>query len=88
MTAGLAQAEKCPVCQARFRGVKVCSRCGADLSRLMRLSAEAWQWREWARQKIVAGEFAHGLHWAARAQGLRRTPKGEVLVRLAEWLGK
>jgi hypothetical protein len=54
----------------------------------MRLSAEAWQWREWARQKIVAGEFAHGLHWAARAQGLRRTPKGEVLVRLAEWLGK
>jgi len=28
---------RCPVCQARFRRARVCSRCGADLEPLMRL---------------------------------------------------
>ena len=27
---------RCPVCQARFRGGRICSRCGADLEPLMR----------------------------------------------------
>ena len=45
----LAEANRCPVCRARFRGVAVCSRCGADLARLMLLAAEAWRLREAAR---------------------------------------
>ncbi len=35
----------CPVCRSPFRGVRLCPRCGADLSRLMWLMIRAWQAR-------------------------------------------
>ena len=82
----LAAANRCPVCQARFRGVPVCSRCGADLSRLMLIAAEAWRLREAARGAIVAGEFGRAFELAGRAQEAQSTPAGEALVRLGAWL--
>ena len=85
-TNGLAQAQRCPVCQARFRGAAVCSRCGADLARLMRIAAEAWRLREAARRAMLAGEFGQAFDLAGRAQGTQATRGGETLLRLGEWL--
>ena len=77
---------KCPVCQARFRGASICSRCGADLGRLMRLAAEAWRLRAAARTALAAGEFGACLKLAAQAQEVQSTRAGEALRRIGEWL--
>ena len=78
---------RCPVCQARFRGAAICSRCGADLGRLMQLSAEAWRLREAARTALAAGEFGLCLERAMQAQEVQSTPTGEALRKISEWLG-
>lgn len=64
---------QCPVCQARFRGACICSRCGADLEPLMLLSVQAWQLREAARQALLAGEVGRALALAGEAEALQRT---------------
>jgi predicted amidophosphoribosyltransferase len=79
-------ANPCPVCQARFRGARICSRCGANLEPLMRLSARAWQWRQSARQAIETGEYERAHELATRAQGVQRTSSGEALQLLSRWL--
>jgi len=83
---GLTEANRCPVCQARFRGAAVCSRCGADLARLMLIAAEAWRLREAARGAIAAGEFGLACELAGNAQGMQATPAGEALLRLGALL--
>ncbi|MEX2261604.1 MAG: hypothetical protein WD696_06615 [Bryobacteraceae bacterium] len=73
----------CPVCQARFRGARECTRCGAPLAPLMALSARAWHLRQAARQAIALGEFERARRLAARAQELHYTPNGRSLGRLS-----
>ena len=75
---------RCPVCQARFRGVMICSRCGADLQPLMVLALEAWRAREGAREAIAAGDFAMARQLSARAQQLCFTERGQRLRLLSE----
>ena len=77
---------RCPVCQARFRSVQVCSRCGADLEPLMRLAAKAWRLRQDARQALDAGECQRAFELASQAQQVHRTPGGESLRLLTAWL--
>jgi predicted amidophosphoribosyltransferase len=77
---------QCPVCQARFRGVSICSRCGADLSQVMFLAAQAWRLRESARTAMAAGDFARGLELAAKAQEAQGTRAGEALLKIGKWL--
>ncbi len=77
---------RCPVCQARFRGARICSRCDADLGRLMHLSAEAWRLRELAREAAGSGDFNRGRELAAEAQQTQATPAGDSLRRLCAWL--
>jgi len=77
---------RCPVCQARFRGARLCSRCGADLEPLMRLSGNAWQLRQAARQALDAGDMERALALAIDAQGLQSTGSGEALRLLCAWL--
>jgi len=78
---------QCPVCQARFRGARLCSRCGADLGPLMSLAVLAWQRRQAARQAFQASDFGRAADLAAEAQQLHSTPDGERLRLLAAWLG-
>ena len=80
------EANSCPVCRARFRGATSCSRCGADLTRLMHLSAEAWRLREAARVSMATGDFGRGFELAAQANGAQRTEAGEDLLHLCQWL--
>jgi hypothetical protein len=82
----LSEANRCPVCQARFRGVPVCSRCGADLSRLMQIAAEAWRLRQAARGALAAGEFGRAFELAGWGQEAQSTPAGKALLRLGAWL--
>jgi predicted amidophosphoribosyltransferase len=77
---------RCPVCQARFRGARICSRCGADLEPLMLLTVKAWQLREAARQALGAGEVERALGLAIEAQGVQGTGNGEALRLLGAWL--
>jgi hypothetical protein len=77
---------RCPVCQARFRGARICSRCGADLGPLMLLSVQAWQLRQAARQALDAGDVQRALALAGEAQGIQGTGSGEALRLLGAWL--
>ena len=78
----------CPVCRARFRGARICSRCGADLGPVMRLSVAAWRLREAARDSLAAGDFASAYRLAARAQRLQVTGEGRALCLLSAWLAE
>jgi predicted amidophosphoribosyltransferase len=79
-------ANQCPVCRARFRGSRFCSRCGADLSPLMLLAAEAWQLRAAARSSLQVGEFERARQLASEAQNLQFTSAGESLKLVSAWL--
>ena len=77
---------RCPVCQARFRAVRICSRCGADLEPLMLLAVKAWQLRQAARQELGAGNVERALGLAIEAQGTQETGSGASLRLLSTWL--
>jgi hypothetical protein len=77
---------RCPVCQARFRGARTCSRCGADLEPLMLLAVKAWQLRQATRQALDAGDVERALGLAIEAQGIQGTESGEALRLLGAWL--
>ncbi len=77
---------QCPVCEARFRGARICSRCGAGLEPLMLLTVKAWQLRQAARQALNAGDVERALGLAIEAQGIQSTESGEALRLLGAWL--
>ena len=64
---------KCPVCFARFRGHATCSRCGTDLSSLMRIAANAWAARQRCREAMRAGDLNAALRWSAVGRQLHDT---------------
>jgi predicted amidophosphoribosyltransferase len=83
---GTARSRHCPVCRARFRGTRVCSRCGADLEPLMRIAARAWRLREAARDALAAGDAHAARECLSEAEHLDHTPHGARLRLLADWL--
>ena len=76
----------CPVCQARFRGTRVCSRCGVDLHPLMILAVNAWRLRQAARHALDHGDYERAIVLASEAQHAHRTPRGQSLHLLSVWL--
>ena len=70
----------CPVCRASFRGRSICSRCGADLARLMAVAARAFVLRQRARCALRAGQVGTAHDLAGQAQVLHRTCQGERLL--------
>jgi len=79
---------RCPVCQARFRGTRRCSRCGADLEPLMRLALRAWRLRESARQAFAAGNLQETLVRVEQAQHIHAADSGQALRLLIAWLSQ
>lgn len=67
---------RCPVCQARFRGSRICSRCGADLEPLMVLTVKAWQLRQAARQALDAGDAGRALSSQFRRRAFKAPRAG------------
>jgi hypothetical protein len=76
----------CPVCHARFRGARVCSRCGADLAPLTELVVKAWQLRREARLALDGRDYERAFSLSSEAQGVHRTRSGESLRLLSGWL--
>jgi len=76
----------CPVCKAKFRGTRKCSRCGADLSAIMRLCTIAKQNRENCRTAILSNDFEKAYDLAQKAQGMHNTNPGKKLLILSSWL--
>ena len=74
----------CPVCRARFRGSRECSRCGADLTMVMTLAASAWRARQAARRALAADEFARMRDLASHAQQICYTEAGKNLTTYAD----
>lgn len=79
-------AGRCPVCQARFRGTIICSRCGGNLKPLMMLAATAWRLRQEARKAIFTGDFPKAQLLANQAQSLQASLLGRRLQLLSGWL--
>jgi hypothetical protein len=69
----------CPVCRARFRGARECSRCGADLTIIMTLAAAAWRMRKAARQALIEGDTDRARTLASQSEAICRTPAGRSL---------
>ena len=78
---------RCPVCRARFRGTRECSRCGADLKPLMVLACLAGRSRRQAWQALSAGRPQQALEHAETAQRQCASAAGASLCRLLAWLG-
>jgi hypothetical protein len=77
---------RCPVCRAKFRGTRQCSRCGADLTGIMVLSARAQRCRANARKSLYALNFEKANELAAAAQKEQATETGRKLLLLTSWL--
>ncbi|MBW2050100.1 MAG: hypothetical protein JRJ09_16450 [Deltaproteobacteria bacterium] len=77
---------RCPVCRAKFRATRECSRCGADLSSIMRIAAEAWICRKNAVRAVRALAFDKAKELAERSQTLQQTERGRRLLLLTSWL--
>ena len=77
---------RCPVCRAKFRGTRQCSRCGADLAGIMILSVRAQDYREHARKSLYALNFEKAYELAAAAQKEHATETGRKLLLLTSWL--
>ena len=86
MSAASKSSGRCPVCGAGFRGTPACSRCGADLTALMRLAAGASRLRLAAIAEVAAGNLSRAAELAGRAGRMHATAGGKRLRRLVAWL--
>ena len=77
---------QCPVCKARFRAQRQCSRCGADLSRLMLVVARAYQLRCQAGQALREARYRTAYELGAEAQNLHHTALGQKMMLVARVL--
>ena len=77
---------RCPVCRAKFRGTRECSRCGADLAGIMVLSTRAQLNRANARKSLYALKFEKAHKLAAAAQKEHATETGRKILLLTSWL--
>jgi len=76
----------CPVCRARFRGSRECSRCGADLTTIMTLAATAWRMRKAARQALFDGDLPNAGVLANAAESICQSASGKRLAHLSSCL--
>jgi len=77
---------QCPVCRARFRGQRQCSRCGADLSRLMLVLGRAYALRRQAKRALLKGRYGAACELAEKAQSLHHTVLGQKMLVVARTL--
>jgi hypothetical protein len=66
--------ECCPVCRARFKDEAVCYRCGADLSALLAIEAEAAALEREAVALLATGRWIEARRAAERALALQDSP--------------
>ncbi|HET6251214.1 MAG TPA: hypothetical protein VFE47_26260 [Tepidisphaeraceae bacterium] len=62
---------KCPVCGAKVRGERTCSRCTSDLTPMLRIAARAFAARQRSRAALLAGDLPEAMHWSVVARRLQ-----------------
>ncbi|MBE2293569.1 MAG: hypothetical protein IAF00_01420 [Phycisphaerales bacterium] len=77
--------ERCPACRARFKEEPVCYRCGADLSMLLAIEAEATSLERQAVALLGVGAWVEAHHVAERALVLQFSPLAAAIRDLAHW---
>jgi|SoiMethySBSTD1v2_1073268.scaffolds.fasta_scaffold861200_2 predicted amidophosphoribosyltransferase len=74
---------RCPVCGAGFRGSSTCSRCGSDLTQLMRVHVTAWRLRVAGWRALAAGDAAAARRHAEHSLELHASASARRLEALA-----
>ncbi|MCI5138859.1 MAG: hypothetical protein D3922_10690 [Candidatus Electrothrix sp. AR1] len=71
--------ERCPVCQAWFKGMPVCRRCKSDLTDLIALEKQAEFIMVEAMQHLKSGNISRARQLCAHSETLQRTEFGSTL---------
>lgn len=79
---------RCPACNARLRGALECSRCGADLSSLLALAAEAFELQLACWRALERGEASLAVAYARAAQETRTCESFAATALLCELLAE
>ncbi len=74
---------RCPACRCPVRTKPQCTRCGADLTRLLLIQIAAWRARNRARQAILSGSWREAQIQASESLTLHATPDGRRLLAIA-----
>ena len=80
--------EKCPTCNAKYKGKKLCHRCKTDLSILIDIEKKAGDHLEKARLAFMSKDYANMFFHARRSFSLQRTPESQRLLASASLLVK
>ena len=75
--------ERCPTCNAPYKGKARCHRCGTDLERLIAIRDQAEHHRQEALAAYTAGDVDQMYYHAKRACALYRTRSSETLLSCA-----
>lgn len=71
--------QRCPACDARLKDLSQCSRCGADLSRIMRCERLAEAWLSVSLQALQANRADVAVPAICRSLSFRQMPAAKLL---------
>lgn len=78
--------ERCPNCQARYKGVAQCQRCDMDLSRLLDIEARARALVIGAIGQLAEDDLKGAERSLAKAVRLYRTPGEQRILGFVRFL--
>lgn len=70
--------DRCPLCRGRLKST-ICGRCGADLSLVLHIEAQAKALSHYAVQNLLDGNYEQAAHLACQAKALHATPFQQAL---------
>lgn len=78
--------EKCPTCNAKYKGKTFCHRCKTDLSILIDIENKAKDHLNKAGQAFMSKDYTSMFYHAKRSFALLRTPESQRLLASASLL--
>jgi hypothetical protein len=78
--------ERCPVCNARNNGQRICYRCKTDVGHLMDIEEEARKHLEAAGAAFEIEDYEQMFFHAKRSHSLRHTPESIRILACAALL--
>jgi len=71
--------QRCPACDARLKELWQCSRCGADLSRIIRCERLAEAWLSVSLQALQASRADVAVSAIVRSLSFKQTPAAKLV---------
>lgn len=78
--------ERCPTCNAKYRGKKLCHRCKTDLGALVDIETKAGLHQQKALSAFASNDFNQMFFHAKRAFSLYRSPASVRILACAALL--